>query len=193
MECVLGNDRVVFPTVLPTWLNLAILLSFMEPVIGRSYAELVVHGMLNGRPLRNRLSQPENGFLIQAHFLASPFFLDVIHLSTPLHAPTLHLGAAFGSPGDLARTVVYVAGGHTLLTGRMFERFAVPGKEELKKGLLQRFPDLATVNFDVVKVHWSFTSMTPVADAATAYFVVGVFDEEGSESAVMLRLDFKPS
>ena len=75
----------------------------------------------------------------------------------------------------------------------MFERFAVPGKEELKKGLLQRFPDLATVNFDVVKVHWSFTSMTPVADAATAYFVVGVFDEEGSESAVMLRLDFKPS
>ena len=128
VEFVLGDDRVVFPTLFPQWINLSILRTFLEPMIARSQFGVAVHGFYNGRVLGHRLIRSENGFFIQVHFLAAPFLLGEMHRSVPLHAATFHLVTDYPGANDVSSSVVYVAGGYTLISSRVFERIAVHSK-----------------------------------------------------------------
>ena len=67
--------------------------------------------------------------------------------------------------------MVYIAGGNTLISGRVYERVDVHAKVVLTGELHQRFPDLVDVNFDLVKVHWSISSLEPVVNHAKVHYM----------------------
>ena len=67
--------------------------------------------------------------------------------------------SSYGAPQGECRAVVYIAGGNTLISSRVFERVGVHAKAALQEGLLQKFPDLENVNSDFVQVHWSSRSL----------------------------------
>ena len=87
---------------------------------------------------------------------------------------------------------MYIAGGYTLISSRIYERVDVHAKVVLTGGLHQRFPDLVDVNFDLVKVHGSISSLDPVVNHAKVHYVLAVIEEEPVESIVVLKLDMPP-
>ena len=56
-------------------------------------------------------------------------------------------------------SIVYIAGGYTLISSRSYERVDVHAKVVLTGGLHKRFPDLTTVNFDLVQVRNSVSML----------------------------------
>ena len=64
-------------------------------------------------------------------------------------------------------------------------------KFELMVGLRRRFPDLASENFGLVKVHPSMQAMDPVVNLAKQRYVV-VPAEEDLHIYVVLKLDLHP-
>ena len=87
---------------------------------------------------------------------------------------------------------MYIAGGYTLISSRVYERVDVQAKVVLTGGLRQRFPDLVDVNFDLVKVYWSISSLEPVVNHAKVHYVLALIEEEPVESIVVLKLDLPP-
>ena len=81
---------------------------------------------------------------------------------------------------------------YTLISSRVYERVDVHAKVVLTEGLHQRFPDLVDVNFDLVKVHGSISSLDPVVNHAKVHYVLAVIEEEPVESIVVLKLDMPP-
>ena len=191
-ELVFGEDLVVFPTFLPRWINMSILRSFLEPMISRTHFGVAMHGSYNGGVLGHRLIRCESGFFIQVHFLSTPFLLSELYHSAPLHAATLHTVTEYPSANDVRWSVVYIAGGNTLISSRVYERVDVHAKVVLTGGLYQRFPDLVDVNFDLVKVHWSISSLEPVVNHAKVHYVLAVIEEEPVGSIVVLKVDLPP-
>ena len=191
-EFVLGEDRVVFPTPFPRWINLSVLRTFLEPMTSHMHFGVAVQGSYNGGMIGHRLIRCESGFFIQVQFLSTPFILSELYRSAPLHVATLHTVTEYPSANDVRWSVVYIAGGNTLISSRVFVRVDVHAKVALTRGLLQRFPDLGDVNFDFVKVHWSISSLEPVVNHVKVYYVLSVIDEELSESLVVLKLDLPP-
>ena len=86
---------------------------------------------------------------------------------------------------------MYIAGGYTLIFSRYYERVDVHSKVVLTGGLHQRFPDLATENFDLVKAHPSVDTLDPVVNHATQRYVLAHI-EEGPNVIVVLKLDLPP-
>ena len=193
-ELVFGGDRVAFPTFLPRWINLSILRSFLEPMISRTHFGVAMYGSYNGGTIGHRLIRCASGFFIQVHFLSTPFLLSELYHSAPLHAATLHTVTEYPSAHDVRWSVVYIAGGNTLISSRVYERVDVHAKVVLTGGLHQRFPDLVDVNFDcdLVKVHWSISLLEPVVNHAKVHYVLAVIEEEPVESIVVLKLDLPP-
>ena len=151
-ELVFGEDLVVFPTFLPRWMNLPILRSFLEPMVSRTHFGMTLHGSYNGGIIGHRLIRCESGFFIRVHFLSTPFLLSELYRSAPLHAATLHTVTEYPGANDVRWSIVYIAGGYTLISSRIYERVDVHAKEVLKGCLHQRFPDVVDINFDLVKV-----------------------------------------
>ena len=87
---------------------------------------------------------------------------------------------------------VYIAGGYTLISSRIYERTDVHSKRILKGCIYQRFPDMGDSNFDLVKVHRSISAIEPVVNHARNYYVAVFFEEELRESTVVLKLDLPP-
>ena len=191
-ELVLGDSLVVFPTFVPRWINLPILQTFLAPLVSRTHFGITVHGSYNGARIGNRLILCESGFFIRLHFQATVFLLGELYNSAPLQAMTLHAVSYHPSAYDVRRSTVYIAGGHTLISSRIYERTDVHSKSILKGCIYQRFPDVADFNFDLVKVHWSISAIEPVVNHDRYHYVLAVFEEELKESIVVLKLDLPP-
>ena len=192
MELVFGEDLFVFPTFLPRWINLSILRSFLEPMVSRTHFGMTLQGSYNGDILGHRLVRCVNGFFIRVHFLSTPFLLSELFHSAPLHAATLHTVTEYPSASDVRWSIVYIAGGYTLISSRVYERVDVHAKVVLTGGLHKRFPDLVEVNFDLVKVHGSISSLDPVVNHAKVHYVLAVIEEDPVEAIVVLKLDMPP-
>ena len=62
----------------------------------------------------------------------------------------------------------------------------------LSGSLPKRFPDLMTVNFDLVKVHNSVSMLDPVVNHAKVHYVLASIEEDPVEAVVVLKLDLPP-
>ena len=88
--------------------------------------------------------------------------------------------------------MVYIAGGATLISSRVYERVDVHAKVSLFRGLHLRYPDLVEVNSDLVKVHWSLSSLEPSVIHAKFHYVLAVIEEDLEESTVVLKVEVPP-
>ena len=191
-ELVLGDSLVVFPTFVPRWINLPILQTFLTPLVSRTHFGITVHGSYNGARMGNRLILCESGFFIRLHFQATVSLLGELYNSAPLQVMTLHAASYHPSDYDVRWSTVYIAGGYTLISSRIYERTDVHSKRILKGCIYQRFPDMVDSNLDLVKVHWSISAIEPVVNHARNCYVVVVFEEELRESTVVLKLGLPP-
>ena len=141
----------------------------------------------NGDRIGHRLIRCECGFFIRIHFRTTLFLLGELYNSAPLQAATLHTVSYYPSAYDVRWSTVYIAGGYTLISSRIYERMDVHCKNILKGCIYQRFPDVVDFNFDLVKVHWSISAIEPVVNHARNYYVLAVFEEELKESIVVPR------
>ena len=118
--------------------------------------------------------------------------LEELYTHAPLQATTLHTVSY--RPGDygVRRSIVYMAGGCTLISSRIYERTDAHPKNILKGCIYEKFPDVVNFNFDLVNVHWSISAIDPVVDHARFHYVVVVFEEEHTESSLVLKLDLPP-
>ena len=192
VELVFGEDLVVFPTFLPWWVNLPILRSFLAPMVSCTHFGMALHGSYNGDSIGHRLIRCESGFFIRIHLLSTPFLLGELYHSAPLHAATLHTVTEYPGAHDVRWSIVYIAGGYTLISSRIYERMDVHCKDVLKGCIHQRFPDVVDMNFNLVKVHWSISAIEPVVNHAKSHYILAVIEEEPEESIVVLKLDLPP-
>ena len=191
VELVFGEELVVFSTFFPRWVNLSILRSFLEPMIPRAHFGVAVHGWYNGGVIGHRLMRCESGFFSHVCFL-STLLLSELYRSALLHVASLHTVTDNPRADDVRWSVVYIAGGNTLISSRVYERVDVHAKVALIKGLHQRYPDLVDVNSDLVKVHWSISSLEPGVNHAKVHYVLAVIEEDLVESTVVLKVDLPP-
>ena len=192
VELAFGEELVVFSTFFPRWVNLSILRSFLEPMIPRAHFGVAVHGWYNGGVIGHRLMRCESGFFIHVRFLSTPFLLSELYRSAPLHVACLHTVTDYPRADDVRWSVVYIAGGNTLISSRVYERVDVHAKVALIRGLHQRYPDLVDVNSDLVKVHWSISSLEPGVNHAKGHYVLAVIEEDLVEPTVVLKVDLPP-
>ena len=188
IELVFGEDQFLFPTFLPRWINLPILQSFLEPISSRAHFGITMHGSCNGNSLGHRLVRCANGFFIQVHYVSTPFLLSELFQSAPLHAVSLHTVTEYPSERDVRWSIVYIAGGYTLI-------FSVPMRELMPAkvvGLHKRFPDLTTVNFDLVKVQNSVSMLGPVVNHAKLHYALVYIEEDPVDVVVVLKRDLPP-
>ena len=89
-------------------------------------------------------------------------------------------------------SIVYIPGGYTLIFSRSYERVDVHAKVVLTGGLHKRFPDLTTVNFDLVKVHNSVSMLDPVVNHAKLHYALVYIEENPVDVVVVLKLDLPP-
>ena len=146
VELVFGEDLILFSTFFPRWVNLSILWSFLEPILPRTHFGVEVRGWYNGGEIGSRPLQCENGFFMQIRFLSTPFLLSELYRSAPMHVACLHPVTDYPRRDDVQWSVVYIAGGHTLISSRVYERVDVHGQAALIRGLHQRYPDLVDDN-----------------------------------------------
>ena len=191
IELVFGDDSFVFPTCLPEWLNWPLLQAFLEPISHRDHFGIGMLGFINGDRLCQHLVQCCNGFFVQVHYISTPFLLSELYQGAPLQANTLHAVEVDPDAGRVRWSLVYIAGGYTLIVSRHYETVDAHSKFELMVGLRRRFPDLASENFDLVKVHPSMQAMDPVVNLAKQRYVV-VPVEEDLHIYVVLKLDLHP-
>ena len=76
------------------------------------------------------------------------------------------------------RTIVYIAGGDSLILSRCFVTEAPPSRSELIQGIMRRFPDLAMENIGLAEVHPSMHTINPVAHPGTLCYVVIPVEED---------------
>ena len=176
-ELVLGHRQVVFPTFVPRWINLPILQTFLAPLVSRTHFGITAHGSYNGARIGNRLILCESGFFIRLHIQATVFLLGELYNNAPLQAMTLHAVSYHPSAYDVRRSTVYIAGGYTLISSRIYERTDVHSRSILKGCIYQRFPDVVDFNFDLVKVHWSISAIEPLVNHARFHYVLAVLQE----------------
>ena len=138
IELVFGDDSFVFPTCLPEWL---LLQAFLEPISHRDHFGIGMLGFINGDRLRQHLVQCCNGFFVQVHYISTPFLLSELYQGAPLQANTLHTVEVDPDAGRVRWSLVYIAGGYTLIVSRHYETVDAHSKFELMVGLRRRFPD----------------------------------------------------
>ena len=192
VELAFGEELVLFSTSFPRWVNLSILRSFLEPMIPRAHFGVDVHGWYNGGEIGHRLMRCESGFFMHVRFLSTPFLLSELYRSAPMHVACLHTVTDYPRADDVQWSVVYIAGGNTLISSRVYERVDVHVKVALIRGLHQRYPDLVDVNSDLVKVHWSISSLEPGVNHAKGHYVLAVIEEDLVEPTVVLKVDLPP-
>ena len=78
-------------------------------------------GFLNGDRLYQRLVQCDDGFFVQAQFISTPFLLSELYQGAPLLANTLHTVEVHPEAGRARWSIVFIAGGYTLIVSRRYE------------------------------------------------------------------------
>ena len=172
IELVCGDDSFLFPTCLPEWLNWPLLQAFLEPISHRDHFGIGMTGFCNGDRLSQRLVQCSNGFFVQVHCISSSFFLSELLQGAQMRANALHTVEVNPESRRVRWSTVFIAGGYTLMASRRYETVAFHVKRELVAGLMRRFPDLVSTNFDLIPVHPSMQAMDPVANLARQRFVL---------------------
>ena len=192
VELVFGEDSILFSTSFPRWVNLSILWSFLEPILPRTHFGVEVRGWYNGGEIRSRPIHCDNGFYMRIHFQSTPFLLSELFRSAPRHVACLHPVSDYPRRDDVRWSVVYIAGGHTLISSRVYERVDAHGQTALILGLHQRYPDLVDDNSYLVNVHWSLCSLEPGVNHAKERYVLAVIEEDFVEPTVVLKVDLPP-
>ena len=75
---------------------------------------------------------------MQIRFQSTPFLLSELFRSAPRHVACLHPVIDYPRRDDVRWSVVYIAGGHTLISSRVYERVDAHGQTALIRGLHQR-------------------------------------------------------
>ena len=167
----------VFPTCLPRWLNWPLLQAFLEPISHRGHFGIQMMGFLNGDRLDQRLVLCNAGFFVHVLFFASPALWSELHQSAPLLVDTLHTVDVHPGVERARWSIVFIAGGYTLILSRRYETVDVRSKLELIGGIQRRFPDLAAENIGLVEVHPSMQAMDPIVNVAKKRYVVVPVEE----------------
>ena len=178
VELVFGRNSHVFATCLPRWMNWPIVRAFLEPITHSGHFGIQMMGLLNGESLDRRLVPCYDGFFVQVFISASPLVLSELSQNAPLVAGTLHTAGSFPSSERILRTIVYIAGGDSLILSRCFVTEAPPSRSELIQGIMRRFPDLAMENIGLAEVHPSMHTINPVAHPGTLCYVVIPVEED---------------
>ena len=188
VELVLGRNSHVFATCLPRWLNWPLLLAFLAPIAHSGHFGIQMMGLLNGDRLNRRLVRCYDGFFIHVLFFASPFLWNELY---PLVADTLHTVEVYPVSERTQRSIVYIAGGYSLILSRRYQTVDLHSRSELIGGIQRRFPDLATENIGLADVHPSMHAMGPVANSGTIRYVV-IPAEEDYQVYIALELNLPP-
>ena len=178
VELVIGRSSHVFATCLPRWMNWPILQAFLEPITHSGHYGIQMMGLLNGVSLDRRLVRCYNGFFVQVSITASPWVLGELSQNAPLVADTLHTAGSYPFSERILRTIVYIAGGDSLILSRCFVTEAPPTRSEVIQGIGRRFPDLAMENIGLAEVHPSMHTINPVAHPGTLCYVVTPVEED---------------
>ena len=178
VELVIGRSSHVFATYLPRWMNWPILQAFLEPITHSSHYGIQMMGLLNGVRLDRLLVRCYNGFFVQVSISASPWVLGELSQNAPLVADTLHTAGSYPFSERILRTIVYIAGGDSLILSRCFVTEAPPTRSEVIQGIGRRFPDLAMDNIGLAEVHPSMHTINPVAHPGTLCYVVTPAEED---------------
>ena len=109
-------------------------------------------GLLNGVRLDRQLVRCYNGFFVQVSITASPWVLGELSQNAPLVADTLHTAGSYPFSERILRTIVYIAGGDSLILSRCFVTEAPPTRSEVIQGIGRCFPDLAMENIGLAEV-----------------------------------------
>ena len=115
VELVIGRSSHVFATCLPRWMNWPILQAFLEPITHSGHYGIQMTGLLNGVSLDRQLVRCYNGFFVQVSITASPWVLGELSQNAPLVTDTLHTAGSYPFSGRILRTIVYIAGGGSLI------------------------------------------------------------------------------
>ena len=178
IELVIGRSSHVFATCLPRWMNWPILQAFLEPITHSGYYGIQMTGLLNGVRLDRQLVRCYNGFFVQISITASPWVLGELSQNAPLVTDTLHTTGSYPFSERILRTIVYIAGGGSLILSRCFVTEAPPIRSEIIQGIGRRFPDLTTENIGLAEVHPSMHTINPVAHPGTLCYVVTPLEED---------------
>ena len=133
-------------------------------------------GLLNGVSLDRQLVRCYNGFFVQVSITASPWVLGELSQNAPLVTDTLHTAGSYPFSERILRTIVYIAGGGSLILSRCFVTEAPPIRSEIIQGIGRRFPDLTVENIGLAEVHPSMHTINPVAHPGTLCYVVTPVD-----------------
>ena len=191
VELVFGRNSHVFATCLPRWMSWPIVRAFLEPITHTSHFDIQMRGLLNGESLDRQLVRCYDGFFVQVFISASPFVLIDLSQNAPLVADTLHTAGSYPFSERTLRTIVYIAGGYSLILSRRFVTEAPPTRSEVIQGIKRRFPDLAMENIGLAEVHPSMHTINPVAHPGTLCYVV-IPVEEDHLAYVALELHLPP-
>ena len=191
VELVFGENSHVFATCLPQWLNWPLLLAFLEPITHSGHFGIQMMGLLNGDTLNRRLVRCDDGFFIHVLFFASPSLWSELYQSAPLLADTLHTVEVYPVSERTRRSIVFIAGGYSLILSRRYETVDLHSRSELIGGIQRRFPDLARENIGLVDVHPSMQAMDPIANLGIMRYVV-VPVEEDYQVYIALELNLPP-
>ena len=191
VELVFGRNSHVFATCLPRWMNWPIVRAFLEPITHSGHFDIQMRGLLNGESLDRQLVRCYDGFFVQVFISASPFVLIDLSQNAPLVADTLHTAGSYPFSERTLRTIVYIAGGYSLILSRRFVTEAPPTRSEVIQGIKRRFPDLAMENIGLAEVHPSMHTINPVAHPGTLCYVV-IPVEEDHLAYVALELHLPP-
>ena len=178
VELVFESNSHVFATCLPRWMNWPIVRAFLEPITPSGHFDIQMRGLLNGEGLDRRLVRCYDGFFVQVFISASPFVLIDLSQNAPLVADTLHTAGSYPFSERTLRTIVYIAGGYSLILSRCFVTEAPPTHAEVIQGIKRRFPDLAMENIGLAEVHPSMHTINPVAHPGTLCYVVTPAEED---------------
>ena len=148
-------------------------------------------GLLNGDRLNRRLVRCDAGFFIHVLFFASPSLWSELYQSAPLLADTLHTVEVYPVCERTRRSIVFIAGGYSLILSRRYETVDLHSRSELIGGVQRRFPDLARENIGLVDVHPSMQAMDPIANLEIMRYVV-VPVEEDYQVYIALELNLPP-
>ena len=131
------------------------------------------------------------GFFVHVLFFASPLLWSELYQSAPLLVDTLHAVDVHPGVGRARWSIVFIAGGYTLILSRRYETVDAHSKLELIGGIQRRFPDLATENIGLVEVHPSMQAMDPIVNVAKQRSVV-IPVEEDFQVYIALELNLPP-
>ena len=195
VELVLGDLELSFPCILPQMINFPLVQTFLSPLVPGDLSCVEMQMWHNGNALDFALVACMDGFFLQVTVNCGRAIRDNIVAAAPIVVPQLHIDPDVLPDPQYLQVTAYVPGGDTLISSRsasVVDRrdrvFAV-----LQTTLRLRFPDMALVGFNVVKVHPSSSMLDPLPRTQKEKVVTVYTDDVLRLNAVvLLHLTFPP-